>query len=156
CTDFAPADLLSYPEVRRAWKGPSRILNLLEGAGGGRNSATASFDLFDMEDLANACDRLRHGSVTARAQELARRLQREEETIRAYREQDWLADELAVEAAQHFPTSLALIKALNARRNEAIRNVMGVSAESLKSLFRNVREALVARKQRLVLLLEDI
>lgn len=156
CTDFAPADLLGYSEVRRAWTGPSRILNLLEGAGGERNSATASFDLFDIENLARACQNLRPTAITARAVELARRLQREGDIIRSYREEDWLADELAIEAAQHLPTSLALIQALNARRNEAIRNVMGVSAEGLKTLFRNVREALATRKQRLVLLLEDI
>jgi hypothetical protein len=156
CTNFAPAELLSSPDVRRAWNGPTRILNLLEGAGGDRNSATASFNLFDVESLANACDRLRPSAVSARAMDLVRRLQKEAETIQSYREQQWQAEELVAEAGEFLPTSLALIRALNARRNEAIRNVLGVSADSLKSLFRTVREALVARNQRLVLLLEDI
>lgn len=156
CHDFAPADLIGYADVRRAWKGPSRILTLLEGAGGARNSETASFNLFDIENLADACRALRPTAVDRRAVELARRLEREAEVIRSYRKQEWLADELADTAAQHLGTSLALMKALNLRRNEAIRNVMGVSAEGLKTLFRKVREALEGRKQRLVLLLEDI
>lgn len=156
CRDFAPADLIGYADVRRAWNGPSRILSLLEGSGGARNSETASFNLFDIENLASACRALRSTAVDRRAVELARRLERESEVIRAYRQQDWLADELAEEAAQHLTTSLTLMKALNLRRNEAIRNVMGVSAEGLKTLFRKVRETLDGRKQRLVLLLEDI
>lgn len=156
CTEFAPADLIGFADVRKAWNGPARILNLLEGAGGERNSASAAFDLFDIEDLAAACRNLKPTAVDARARELARRLVREAETIERYREQKWLADEIAEEAAEHLPTSLKLIQALNARRNEAIRNVMGVSAEALKTLFRNVREALLERGQRLVLLLEDI
>lgn len=156
CTEFAPADVIGVPEVRKAWAAPERILNLLEGAGGERNSATASFDLYDIENLAGACRFLRQTAVQARAWELKRRLEREAEVIQRYREQGWLADELAKEAAQYVPTSLKLIEALNARKNEAIRNVMGVSAEALKTLFRNVREALAQRGERLVLLLEDI
>lgn len=156
CADFAPGDILANPVIRRTWKGPSRILNLLEGAGGERNSATASFDLYDIEDLANACDRLTAGVLSYRSQQLVSRLQREAETIQRYREQQWRADELAIEVAEFVPNSVALIKALNDRRNEAIRNVLGVSADSLKTLFRGVREALGGRGQRLVLLLEDI
>jgi hypothetical protein len=159
CTEFAPADLIGFPEIRKAWKGPERILNLLEGAGGERNSASAAFDLFDIENLADACARyLKPSAVDARARELARRLEREAETIRVYREKEWRAEEIAEdkEAAQFLGTSITLMQALNKRKNEAIRNVMGVSAEALKTLFRNVREALAGRGERLVLLLEDI
>ena len=153
CRKFAPGDLLNDKAVRNAWQGPARILRLLEGAGGARNSATASFDLFDIQDLARAS---RVGTLGRTATELARRLLHEAEEIASYRQQEWRADELATEKPELFRTSLTLMKALNARRNDAIRNVIGVSAEGLKSLFRNVRSALVARKQRLVLLLEDI
>jgi len=45
CKTFSPAELLAHPAIKAGWKAPSRILDLLEGAGGGRNSATASFDL---------------------------------------------------------------------------------------------------------------
>lgn len=156
CRQFAPADLIGYTEVRRAWQGPGRILGLLEGRGGERNSETASFNLLDIEDLALASGSVRLTGIHHRAQELSRRLQKEGETIRAYREQGWNPDEIAIEAKAHLTTSLELMRALNLRRNEAIRNVMGVSAEGLKTLFRNVREALAPRGQRLVLLLEDI
>jgi hypothetical protein len=156
CAEFAPAELVGFNDVRKAWTGPSRILNLLEGAGGERNSETAAFNLFDIENLGEACRYLKPSAVDPRAAELARRLQREAESIARYREQDWLADELAAEQSDQFPTSVMLMNALNTRKNEAIRTVIGVSAERLKSLFRELREMLAPRGQRLVLLLEDI
>lgn len=156
CAAHAPGDLVGYPSVKKAWRAPAEILALLEGAGGERNSASASFNLFHIESLAAACANLRPPAISARAFELQRRLSREAETIRSYREQQWLPDELAAQAPEHFPHSLALVRALNNRRNDAIQNVLGVSAEGLKTLFRNVRQALQTRGQRLVLLLEDI
>lgn len=156
CKQYWPAELLANSVIKAKWKAPSRILNLLEGAGGERNSATASFDLFDVQELGDICPSLRGTAAIVHSQELARRLAREAETIRAYREQEWLADELAAEHADQFPTSLSLVRALNLRRNDAIQNVLGVSAQGLKTLFRQVREALADRGQRLVLLLEDI
>lgn len=156
CRQFAPGNLIRHDAVLRAWNGPGRILALLEGRGGERNSETASFNLFDIEDLAQTCAKVPPTAINHQAQELSRRLQKEGETIRSYQTEGWLADEIAIEAKAHLATSLELMKALNLRRNEAIRNVMGVSAEGLKTLFRNVREALAPRGQRLVLLLEDI
>jgi hypothetical protein len=159
CNEFAPADLIGFADIRKNWKAPERILNLLDGAGGERNSATAAFDLFDIENLAEASSRyLKPTAVDARARELSRRLEREAEVIGRYREQGWRAEEIAEdkEAAQFVGTSIRLMAALNARKNEAIRTVIGVSAEALQTLFRNVREALLERGQRLVLLLEDI
>jgi HPt (histidine-containing phosphotransfer) domain-containing protein len=67
-----------------------------------------------------------------------------------------LAHELATEHPEQVQTSLKLADTLNLRRNEAIQNVLGVSAQGLKTLFRQVREALAERGERLVLLLEDI
>ena len=156
CRQYAPAELLMHPAIRSKWSSPSRILRLLQGAEGDRNSATASFDLYDMEELGGLCAPLVGQASISHAQNLARRLEREADTIRAYREQDWLAYELAAEHPDHFETSLRLIDALNRRRNEAIQNVLGVSAQGLKTLFRQVREALAERGRRLVLLLEDI
>lgn len=156
CRQYSPAILLANPVIRAGWKAPSRILNLLEGAGGERNSATASFDLYDVQELADLCPPLRGQASIAHCHELTRRLEREADTIRAYREQDWLPSELADEHREQFPISLGLVNALNLRRNDAIQNVLGVSAQGLKTLFRQVREALANRGQRLVLLLEDI
>ena len=156
CQQYAPSELLTHPTIQSNWTSPSRILNLLEGSGGGRNSATASFDLYDIEALANLCGPLIGQASIAHAQTLARRLRSEVDTIRAYREQEWLPDELVAEHPGYFETSLRLIDALNRRRNDAIQNVLGVSAQRLKNLFKEVREALYERNQRLVLFLEDI
>jgi hypothetical protein len=157
CIEHAPGEVVGHPAVKRRWKGPARILKLMEGAEGHRNSSTASFDLFDIETLANACRTdVIGGGITARAEELVRRLDREAEVIKAYREQDWNAEDLALEVPEKLRTSLGLIKVLNNRRNDAIQNVLGVSAAGLQTLFRSVRQRLQARGQRLVLLLEDI
>lgn len=156
CGQYHPAELLSQPTVKSRWRAPSEILSLLEGAKGERNSATASFDLFHIQELAEIVSSLKGSAAIAHSQLLANRLAREAEEIRAYREQQWLPLELAHAHADRFETSLRLVDALNRRRNDAIQNVLGVSAQGLKNLFRQVREALATRGQRLILLLEDI
>ncbi|MDO9587392.1 MAG: hypothetical protein Q7J13_05600 [Brevundimonas sp.] len=158
CQDFAPAEILGHARIKGRWASPARILSLLEGAKGERNSASATFDLFDIESLADLLGVIYNSGVSGKAEELARRLVREGETIAAYRAEGWLADELAadIEAQGRLRTSIAFLKVLNRRKNDAIQNVLGVSAEGLKTLFRSVRQALAQRGQRLVLLLEDI
>lgn len=158
CKDFAPAEVLSHIRVKSRWTSPGRILGLLEGAKGERNSASATFDLFDIQALAEHLPAIYNSGVSGKAEELARRLIREDEIIAAYRAEGWMADELESDpdAQTKLRTSIAFLKALNRRKNDAIQNVLGVSAEGLKALFRNVRQALAQRGQRLVLLLEDI
>jgi hypothetical protein len=156
CSGYCPADLLAHPTIKEKWQAPSRILNLIEGAQGGRKSATASFDLYDILDLARLSAALKKAGPLTRCHELIRRLEREAETIESFQTEGWTADELATEHSGRFETSLKFVAALNRRRNEAIQNVLGVSAQGLKTLFRQVREALAERGQRLVLLLEDI
>jgi len=97
CKTFAPAELLARAVIKARWKAPSRILDLLEGAGGGRNSATASFDLFDIQELGDLRPAVAWTGRRSRRQDLARRLEREADTIRALRDQQWLPEELAEE-----------------------------------------------------------
>lgn len=155
CERFKPAELLRLGNVRTRWQGPSRILRLLEGGGGERNSASASFDLYDIAELGALAGPL--GSLLiGGARDLARRLGAEAEAIEEYREVNWAAPELLAERADEFPLSARFVEVLNLRRNDAIRNVLGVSSEGLKTLFRKVRQALEVQGRRLVLLLEDI
>jgi hypothetical protein len=156
CEQYAPHELVGSPIIKRSWDGPSRILRLLEGAEGQRNSASASFDLDDIAGLAAHCGPVIGSGVTGRAEDLAGRLIRESEIIREYRDAGWTAEETAEQAASRLKTSLEFIAVLNRRRNDAIQNVLGVSAAALKTLFRKVRQKLQERGQRLVLLLEDI
>jgi hypothetical protein len=156
CAEHAPGDLLGHTAVKHGWTAPGRILRLLEGAGGERNSATASFDLWDIQDLAKVGVGVIGTGVAPRVEDLVRRLINEAEVIEVYRERGYSADDTAVEAAGQLKRSLELLAALNRRRNDAIQNVLGVSAEGLKTLFRSVRKALQQRGERLVLLLEDI
>ncbi|WOJ88377.1 hypothetical protein RZS28_11055 [Methylocapsa polymorpha] len=156
CRKRHPADLLRHGAVRKGWTAPARILALLEGAGGQRNSATADFDLFDIEDLARYCGTVRGSGVSGPTEELARRLIHESDVVNEWRNQGWNAVEIAQQVPGHLRTCLEFLNVLNRRRNHAIQNVLGVSAEGLKALFRQVREVLAKRGQRLILLLEDI
>ena len=156
CREKKPASLLRYAMVRAGWITPSRILGLLEGAGGQRNSETADFNLFDIQDLARHCVTIFDTGVPPATEELARRLIHEAHTIEEWRGQGWSAEEIAQQVPNRLAWSLEFLDVLNRRRNDAIQNVLGVSAAGLKTLFRQVREALAKRNQRLVLLLEDI
>lgn len=157
CDQYRPDLFFQHSLIREKWPAPLRIVKLLEGSGGERNSASASFDLYDIADLDfDTVRRVKLELTDHRAKELARRLEREIEKVLVYRENNWLASELETEKSDEFPTSMRLLDALNCRRNDSIQSVLGISADGLKALFRRVREALQQRGKRLVLLLEDI
>jgi hypothetical protein len=159
CRTNRPGELIDHPAVKRAWQGPTRILQLMEGKGGDgaqRNSQSATFDVFDIEDLSRSCAAI-HGTGVYRATErLSNRLQSEANIIEELRGAGWTAAEIESENAHQIPNTMKLVEALNRRRNDAVQNLLGVSAEGLKDLFRQIRTALASRRQRLVLLLEDI
>src|SRR3546814_9088426 len=132
----------------------------MEGGGSSeaeeRNSQSASFDLFDIAELARCCVGVRGTGVLPATEKLAQKLFAEAHTIEEYRASDWTAEEIERERSGELRTSMQLMQALNLRRNDAVQNLLGVSAEGLKTLFRQVRQALAVRGPRLVLLLEDI
>jgi hypothetical protein len=160
CRANRPAELVGHANVKREWSGPSRILRLVDGKGSAedeeRNSATASFNLFDILDLARCCVSIRGTGVLPATEKLANRLIADGHVIEEHRAKGWTAEELELEAKSQIPTSIELMSALNRRRNDAIQNLLGISAEGLKNLFRQVRQELAKGRQRLVLLLEDI
>lgn len=161
CIRFQPEDLFSRPSIRDRWKGPQRILQLIEGRGvgddGARNSQSAEFDLFDIADLVEAGqgDVIDTG-VKGGTERLWNALRDEALEIQDYRNERWTSEELARDHFTKFPRSMEFAHALNCRRNEAIRFALEVSSDALKKLFRDVRVILEQRGQRLVLLLEDI
>lgn len=153
CRENDPSSLVLNTHVRRHWAGPLRILQLMDGGTGERNSATASFNLEDVIDLARYCPEVHDGVASER---LARRLIKEAAFMAEVRAEGRSWDEIVAEHAGEVRQSLALIDALNARRNYAVQNVIGVSADGLKKLFEELRTELAKRNQRVVLLLEDI
>lgn len=155
CQRHRPGEILSHERIKQHWQAPTRILKLLDGASGERNSASASFNVFDVAEIGNIAQPIRH-TFGAAARDLARRLQQESDLIGEYREAGWQADDLAAERKEEIPFTVALAEVLNRRRNDAIQNVLGVSAAGLKTLFRRVRQQLKTAGRRLVLLLEDI
>lgn len=161
CRANTPSELVGHLQVKKAWAGPTRIMRLVEGKGEGdedaRNSATASFNLFDIAELARCGVHVRDTGVLPSTEILASRLAKEGRTIEGLCDDGWTAEEIERDdVSKELKTSLRLMEALNRRRNDAIQNLLGVSAEGLKSLFRQIREELGRRNQRLVLLLEDI
>ena len=155
CATHDPSSLLRHDYVRKGWQAPLRILTLLEGGDGERNSASASFDLYDIADLGPIARRAKL-MLESPGKDLARRIEHEATKIEEYRKAKWTPLELASDKSAEFPVSTALLEVLNRRRNDSIQNVIGVSAQGLKVLFRKVRQELQKRGQRLVLLLEDI
>lgn len=161
CATYRPGDLFSRPTIRDRWKGPERVLNLIEGRGAGldaaRNSQSAAFDLFDIVDLVAAGNNdvlrkgVRHGTET-----LWKALVEEAGPIRSHRDKGWTSAELIAERPVEIRHAREFADALNRRRNEAIRYALGVSSDALKKLFKDVRVLLQEQNRRLVLLLEDI
>jgi hypothetical protein len=153
CRRWNPSAVMLSETVLSRWKAPERILRLVSGEGE-RNFATARFDLFDITDLVEIVAEEKLASKAA--ERLVLELDGEvDEVIGPQREKGLSADGIARDFADELRHSLTFIDALNRRRNDAIQNVLGVSAEGLKTLFLDVRKAL-APDTRLVLLLEDI
>jgi hypothetical protein len=152
CREYDPSTLILNTAVRQSWTAPRRILELMDGAGE-RNSESASFNLQDILDLSRLVANVHDNLASER---LARRLIKEAERITAARGEGKSWDDIKIQAEGGIQTSLSLIDALNARRNYAVQNVIGVSADGLKSLFEELRVALRRGGRRLVLLLEDI
>ena len=154
CRAHDPASIIGLPGLRTTWGAPGRIVRLLCGAEGERNSASATFDVYDIADLVQF-----HGEVQRRsgaAAMLLARISRELTVIEACKAQN-LNGLQAFEAQRAaMPNAAALTDALNRRRNRAIQNSLGVSANELKGVFIDLRRALRRDWRLLVLLLEDI
>lgn len=155
CERYRPHELLENSQIRSHWSAPKRILELLDGADGNRDQQSASFNVFDVAELGDVAYKYMYQSNSG-VRKLVSVLATESDTINRLHEDKWLEHEIVSEKADEIPITLQLIQSLNRRRNDAIQNVLGVSAQGLKTLFRKVRQALAKRGMRLVLLLEDI
>ncbi|MCY1646665.1 hypothetical protein OVA11_06120 [Caulobacter sp. SL161] len=151
CRKYEPEKLILNALVRENWKGPRRVLEIMNG-GDARNSESASFSLKDVYDLVEFCP---DAKDSERSAALARRLMSEGVHIREALEEGRSWDDISNDSLA-LPESLKLVDALNARRNHAVQHVIGVSADALKRLFEELRSALKKEGRRLVLLLEDV
>lgn len=154
CLSFDPGDILRVPEVRNSWKAPARIVGLLAGAGGTRNSESASFTVYEVVDLVSHLHAV--AAVSSKAGRLLRRIQQELNVIEESERAGLSSERLLASRRTDIPHSAALTEALNARRNHAIQNSLGVSADKLKETFLDLRRALKRDGRRLIILLEDI
>lgn len=153
CAENDPTSLLLNNAVRRSWTGPLRVLEIMDGSAGNRNSASASFSLEDIPSLAKYWSDV-HDSPSS--ERLARRLGGEAPLIQDLLDQGLTPDSIKKDYEGQVRHSIALIDALNLRKNYAVQGVIGISADGLMKLFEELRRELGKRNRRLVLLLEDI
>ena len=154
CDKFDLDKLLHPAEVRDKWAAPRRIVELLSGrkGEGERDQDLARFNLDDIVELEQILRPL--ASPSFRATQFTRELQRESQGIQSLSEDDKTSPAQQEALRKRFEYSSRLVDALNARRNSAVQNVLGISTEGLKKMFERLRRELAPR--RLVLLLEDI
>jgi hypothetical protein len=153
CGQHDVQSLILNAHIRSRWTAPRRILEVMDGKAGERNSETASFDLRDIIELAKYAAAV-HDSGPSNL--LARQLRVEALVVEHARIEGLSFDDVVVQRSGQVRTSLTLARALNLRRNDAVQNVIGVSAARLKGLFESVRVGLGRNGKRLILLLEDI
>ena len=162
CRDHEPDKLILSAPVREHWKGPDRILRIMSG-GKDRNSASATFDISDVIGLGELWQSHTAGD-SEKAQRLGMKLSLESSVIEEALAQGSSIEQIQADLADQIPNILMMVQALNARRNQAVQGVLGVSAEALKRLFmelraelaRQDRDKLESHRRRLVLLLEDV
>ena len=162
CRDHEPDKLILSAPVREHWKGPDRILRIMSG-GKDRNSASATFDIADVIELGELWHAHTAGD-SEKARRLGMKLSLESSVIEDALAQGFSMEQIQADLADQIPDILKMVQALNARRNQAVQGVLGVSAEALKRLFMELRAELArqdkdkseSERRRLVLLLEDV
>lgn len=149
------SQLLDPHQIRGEWKAPRRILNILSGMKGERNSRTAEFTLEDVLEFTALLRKVQEFGI--KATRFKRRLTQEADELRNRLEQGAREEDLLRELDENSELK-RLVEALNARLNHAVQDLLGISSQALKNAFMKLREELARpeRNKRLVLLFEDI
>lgn len=154
CATWELERLLGHQAVQEKWGGPKRILDVMSGDGGHRNSASARFNLYDIADLAQV--QLAVEGLSPKAMMLMRTLKKECDRIAPARAENTPATDLELDESLEIPQTRRLLKALNDRRNFAVQHILGITVDGLRDMFFKLRKELLKEKRRLVLLLEDV
>lgn len=152
CGKYQVAEVLDCAAVREYWNAPGRILEIMSGRDSDSLSELARFTYRDILDLMDLKEQIR----TARPHPMAIRfitfLDKERLVVERLIKKDVLSAEDRAEA--EFATHI--LEALNARRDHAVQNLLGISSQGLRQLFLRLRKKLKEENMRLILLLEDI
>jgi hypothetical protein len=154
CTMWELERLIGHQTVQEKWGGPERILKVMSGDGGQRNSASARFNLYDLVDLAQV--QLAVEGLPPKALMLLRTLKKECDRIGPARSANLPAADLELDETLEIPQARKLLKALNDRRNFAVQHILGITVDGLRDMFFKLRKELLKERRRLVLLLEDV
>src|ERR1044072_6997878 len=117
CATWEVERLIGNQTVQENWSGPERILKVMSGEGGQRNSASASFNLYDIADLAHV--QLAAEGLPPKALMLMRTLKKECDRIAPARAANTPAADLELDETLEIPQARSLLAALNDRRNFA-------------------------------------
>jgi hypothetical protein len=154
CKEREAYKVINNPEALKHWQAPRRILNVITAQDGERNSRVAEFTLADIVELARL-QRYMTG-IGRRAVMCYGDLADEADRIKPFLEEGKSDPEIIQACGSDIENSRILMEALNDRLNYAVRNLLGISSQGLKELFRRLRERLKEEDRRLILLLEDI
>jgi hypothetical protein len=154
CATWELERLIGHQTVQEKWGGPERILRVMAGDGGQRNSASARFNLYDVADLAQV--QLAVEGLPPKALMLMRTLKKECDRIAPARAANTPAADLQLDETLEIPQARRLLMALNQRRNFAVQHILGVTVDGLRDMFFKLRKELLKERRRLVLLLEDV
>ncbi|MGV3524206.1 MAG: hypothetical protein ACO1RX_08280 [Candidatus Sericytochromatia bacterium] len=136
------------------WQAPRRILRILSGNEGQRNSQLAEFSLRDLIELSDLGGRIRE--VGQKALLFKKRLAEESALLIRMLDEGHEEAYIAKTYYEQCENILKLQEALNYRLNHAVQNLLGISARDLQDRFSLLRQELRKENQRLVLLLEDL
>lgn len=154
CGEWHLDELINHTAVLERWRAPLRILKLLSGAEGDRNSALADFNVYDVAELASLETYIDNPST--KVLRFLRLLKKEAQDIYPLQKSKVSPSEAWQNLGDAIPQTKRLVEVLNARMNTAVQNVLGISAHELRELFFKLRADLKKEGRRLVLLLEDI
>ncbi|PYJ55952.1 MAG: hypothetical protein DME82_05730 [Verrucomicrobia bacterium] len=147
-------ELINHNAVLEHWRAPRRILEILSGAEGRRNSALADFNLYDVAELSALQTYIENPST--KMLRFLRLLKKEADEIYPLQKEKVAPGDAWQRLEDRVPQSKKLVEALNARMNTAVQNLLGISSHELRELFFKLRAGLKREGRRLVLLLEDI
>jgi hypothetical protein len=154
CDERRLKDLFGATVVAERWAAPTRILSVVSGKSGERNSEWVRFTASDVHELVDLQNYLKNAPIAVT--NFLRRLKKERETFRQTYEAQGVEPPGEKELEEVAPETQGLVRALNRRLNHALQFFIGIGKDKLKDLFLQLRRNLRGAGRRLVLLLEDI
>jgi hypothetical protein len=147
--------LINNPVVIEKWSAPKEILYILDGKDGKRDAEYGEFKLKHLVELYHISRDLKGiGQQPIFFMQVV--LDKEIKLIKSLLDEGKSDEEIKENYKDQLPNSLSFLNALRKRLNFAIQDMLGITHNGLRELFRRIRQELKKENKRLVLLIEDI